>query len=97
MVPAQRHAVMAYSPIEQGRSPATCWKPSRRRHGATPAQVALAWVVSHRGVFAIPKAGTPAHVRENAAALRVKLAEDDLVELDAAFPPPPRPVPLEAR
>jgi diketogulonate reductase-like aldo/keto reductase len=57
--------------------------------------VALAWVVSHPGVCAIPEAGTPQHVRQNAAALRVELEADDVAEIDAAFPPPARPVPLE--
>jgi len=46
-------------------------------------------------VCAIPEAGTPEHVRENAGALGVVLHDDDAIELDAAFPPPPRPVPLE--
>jgi diketogulonate reductase-like aldo/keto reductase len=88
--------IMAYSPIEQGR---LVGHPVLRgiavRHKATSAQVALAWVVSHPGVCAIPEAGTPEHVRENFGALQVVLREDDVVELDAAFPPPPRPVPLE--
>jgi diketogulonate reductase-like aldo/keto reductase len=88
--------VMAYSPIEQGR---LVGHPVLRgigvRHKATSAQVALAWVIGHPGVCAIPEAGTADHVRENAGALEVILDEDDVVELDAAFPPPPRPVPLE--
>jgi diketogulonate reductase-like aldo/keto reductase len=88
--------VMAYSPIEQGR---LIGHPVLRgiavRHRATSAQVALAWVISHPGVCAIPEAGTPEHVRENVGALRVALHPDDVVELDAAFEPPPGPVPLE--
>jgi diketogulonate reductase-like aldo/keto reductase len=88
--------VMAYSPIEQGR---LVGHPVLRgigaRHRATSAQVALAWVISHPGVCAIPEAGTPEHVRVNFGALRVVLHEDDVVELDAAFPPPSQPVPLE--
>ena len=88
--------IMAYSPIEQGR---LVGHPVLRgigvRHGATSAQIALAWVVSHPGVCAIPEAGTPEHVRENFEALRIVLGEDDVVELDAAFPPPPHPIPLE--
>jgi diketogulonate reductase-like aldo/keto reductase len=88
--------IMAYSPIEQGR---LVGHPVLRRiavrHKATSARVALAWVISHAGVCAIPEAGTAEHVRENAGALNVVLREDDLLELDAAFPSPPRPVPLE--
>lgn len=88
--------VMAYSPIEQGR---LLDDPTLRavasRHGATPAQAALAWVIRNDGVVAVPKAATPAHVRENRAALEVRLTADDLEALDRAFPPPRRKQPLE--
>jgi diketogulonate reductase-like aldo/keto reductase len=88
--------LMAYSPIEQGRlRDHPVLEGIGRRHRATATQVALSWVISHRGVCAIPEAGTPRHVRENVDALRLMLREDDIAELDAAFPPPPRPVPLE--
>jgi diketogulonate reductase-like aldo/keto reductase len=88
--------IMAYSPIEQGR---LLHRPDLRRlagvHHATPAQVALAWVLRQDGIIAIPKAGTPAHVRENRAALEIQLTEPDLKLLDRAFPPPDGPRPLE--
>jgi diketogulonate reductase-like aldo/keto reductase len=88
--------LMAYSPLDQGRLAA---HPVLRgiavRHKATAAQVALAWVLAHSGVCAIAEAGTPAHVRGNALATQVVLGEDDLLKLDAAFPPPSRPIPLE--
>lgn len=87
--------VMAYSPVEQGRlldSPALA--SVARRHDATPAQVALAWVLRLPHVSAIPKAGTVAHVRENALAHELRLTADDLTELDHAFPPPDGPTPL---
>jgi diketogulonate reductase-like aldo/keto reductase len=89
-----RHAmpVMAYSPVGQGgallRAPALL--AVARRHGVTPAQVAIAWALRHPGVIAIPKAGDPAHVRDNAAAGAVRLTEADLAEIDAGFPPPRR-------
>jgi diketogulonate reductase-like aldo/keto reductase len=88
--------LMAYSPIEQGGvlgNPAL--KRIAARHHATPAQVALAWVLRREGVIAIPKAGSLEHVRENRAALAVHLDERDLAELDVAFPPPSAPMPLE--
>jgi diketogulonate reductase-like aldo/keto reductase len=88
--------VMAYSPIEQGRllrDPTLA--EVARRHGATPAQVALAWVLRRPGTIAIPRSGNPAHVRENAAADDIGLTADDLSVLDDAFPPPLRPQPLE--
>jgi len=65
------------------------------RHNATPAQVALAWLVRQSDVVAIPKASRPEHVRENRAALDIKLTDRDLQELDEAFPPPKRKIPLE--
>jgi diketogulonate reductase-like aldo/keto reductase len=46
-------------------------------------------------VFTIPKASTPAHVRENRAALDLRLSVEDYAELDRAFPPPQGPRPLE--
>ena len=88
--------VMAYSPIEQGRllgSPAL--REIARRHNATPAQIALAWLMRHDDVIAIPKAGTIAHVDENLASLDVILTKDDFAALDRAFPPPQRAQPLE--
>ncbi len=81
--------VMAYSPIEQNRILKDRALVSvARRHNATPAQVALAWVLRNPGVIAIPKAGNVAHVRENAASLSVSLTSGDLADLDAAFPRP---------
>jgi diketogulonate reductase-like aldo/keto reductase len=84
--------VMAYSPVGQGgallRHPAL--RAVAERHGATPAQVALAWTLRAPGVISIPKASDPEHVRENAAARDLQLAEADLSELDAAFRPPER-------
>ncbi len=88
--------VMAYSPIEQGRM---LGHPVLRsvadRHGATPAQVGLAWVLRQAGVIAIPRAGRSEHVRENRGALDIRLTQQDLDDLDRAFPPPTEPRPLE--
>ena len=59
------------------------------RHGAaTPAQVALAWLLRQDGMIVIPKATSPEHVRDNHGALDLKLTADDLSALDGAFPPP---------
>lgn len=89
--------VMAYSPLGQGgrmlRHPALA--AIATRHGATPAQVALAWALHHPGVCAIPKAASATHLRENAAALDLVLTPEDHAALDAAFPPPRRKQPLE--
>jgi diketogulonate reductase-like aldo/keto reductase len=88
--------VMAYSPLEQGRLlKNTTLKAVADRLSATPAQVALAWVLRQRGVMAIPKASHVDHLRENRAALRIELSPSDLAELDRAFPVPTRKSPLE--
>lgn len=84
--------VMAYSPVGQGgallRHPAL--RAVAARHGATPAQVAIAWTLRAPGVVSIPKASDPEHVRSNAAARDLRLTEADSAELDAACPPPKR-------
>jgi diketogulonate reductase-like aldo/keto reductase len=87
--------VMAYSPLEQGRILGKRGlKELASRRGVTPAQVALAWVLHQKGVVAIPKAADPRHVRENRAALDLKLSAAELAELDRAFPPPAHKQPL---
>ncbi|TCK24898.1 aldo/keto reductase [Pseudonocardia endophytica] len=53
-------------------------------HDATPAQIALAWVVTHAGVVAIPGASSVAQVESNAAAAEIRLAEDEHAALTAA-------------
>jgi aryl-alcohol dehydrogenase-like predicted oxidoreductase len=53
-------------------------------HDATPAQVALAWVVSHPGVVAIPGASSVAQLEHNAAAADLELAAEELSALNAA-------------
>jgi diketogulonate reductase-like aldo/keto reductase len=91
-----RIPIMAYSPIEQGRLLNNrALKTIAARHQATPATVALAWVLRQEGVIAIPKASSEAHVRENCAALNLRLTDQDLADLDRAFPPPQGPQPLE--
>ncbi|MGO8919118.1 MAG: aldo/keto reductase [Stellaceae bacterium] len=93
-----RVPVMAYSPIEQGRLLGKrALAAIAKRRGATPAQVALAWLLHQDGVIAIPKAARLEHVRENRGALDLALSPEDLAELDAAFPPPKRRGPLAMR
>jgi diketogulonate reductase-like aldo/keto reductase len=89
-------AVMAYSPLEPGRflrQPVLA--ENARRHGATPAAAALAWVLRQPSVIAIPKTASLEHLRENLAALNLTLSAEDLQALDAAFPAPPGKQPLE--
>ena len=82
-------AIMAYTPLGQGgllRDP-TLGEIARRRD-ATPAQVALAWLLRQEGMIVIPKAARLEHVRDNRGALDVVLTPEDLAALDRAFPPP---------
>lgn len=88
--------IMAYSPIEQG---AVLDHPTlvaiAQAYSATPAQIALAWVLRQPGVVVIPKTSRPERVVENLGALDITLTDDDLAELDRAFPPPRRRTSLE--
>jgi aldehyde reductase len=86
---------MAYSPFDEGRL-----LRDRRlvafaaRHGRTPAQVALAWLLAQDGVIPIPKSSSADRVEANAAALSQPLTPAQLAELDELFPPPRGPAPL---
>ena len=85
--------VMAYSPIEEGVLARTGTGEDAlgrvaARHDATRVQAAIAWVIAHPDVVAIPKASSKAHVRDNAAAAAIELSVEDLADLDEAFPRP---------
>jgi diketogulonate reductase-like aldo/keto reductase len=90
----ERHgiAVVGYSPFGSGRFPEADSAAGRvlaelaRAHGATPRQVALAFLVRLPGLFAIPKAARPEHTLENAAAGDLVLGAEEIDRLDRAFP-----------
>ncbi len=94
-------ALMAYSPVGHGRGllDNATLKKIAKRHDATPAQIALAWVLRAQGppppdgvavanVIAIPKASNKKHVRENAESAKIRLTKQDLQDLDDTFQPP---------
>lgn len=92
------HAIptMAYSPVEQGRLVGHAGLCSLADEiGATPAQLALAWLLARDNVIAIPKAGQVAHVRDNRAAADLTLDASVLDRLDKLLPRPKGRVPLE--
>jgi diketogulonate reductase-like aldo/keto reductase len=97
----RRIPIMAYSPLgsdaaEQKRMLGhPDLKKVAARHNVTPAHIALAWLLRHPDMVVIPKASKPQHIRENRAALDIELTDQDLKELDQAFPPPNRKIPLE--
>ena len=98
LLPWQRdHGVptMAYSPIDQGAlARATTFKAIGKRIGVSAASAALAWVLRHPDVIAIPMSSSEAHLRENFAAADISLTAEDLTQLDAEFPAPKRKRPL---
>ena len=84
-------AAMAYCPIDQGELASHAGlRAIGQRHGATAAQVALAWVLAQPGVIAIPKAVREAHLRENLASATLVLTDEDRAEIDRWFQPPRR-------
>ena len=93
----ERHVpVMAYSPLEEGRLVLHRGLVEfAKNHGMTPAQVAIGWLLARDGVIAIPKTGSRKRLEENALAMKHPLTTAQLQELDALFPPPKGPSPLE--
>ena len=90
--------IMAYSPVEQ-QAFVNNSKLSdiAAKHDATTTQIALSWLLHQDNVISIPKATNPQHVRENRAALDIKLTKEDLQELDRTFKPPSRKMSLAMR
>jgi diketogulonate reductase-like aldo/keto reductase len=94
-------AVIAYTPF--GQSPDIFESSTRQgrllheiaaSHHATPRQVALAYLLRHPNLFAIPKASSIPHVEENAGGAAVSLSAAEIARIDAAFPlGKPRPLP----
>ena len=97
----QKMPMMAYCPLAQagrlrrGLAQSSAVQQVARAHGWTEMQVLLAFAAQPEGVIAIPKAGTPAHTALNAAMLDQRLTPEDLAVLNAAFPAPTRPEPLD--
>jgi diketogulonate reductase-like aldo/keto reductase len=90
--------IMAYSPLGHHVRKllgSSSLQAVARRHGVTPAQVAIAWGLRTGSVISIPKAADAAHVRENAAACEIGLTEQDLAKIDAMHQPPRRKAALD--
>ncbi|WP_296225523.1 aldo/keto reductase [Ralstonia sp. UBA689] len=68
----------AYAPLAQGRvAEDATLQAIGRKHGATAAQVAIAWVLEQPDVIAIPKAQRRESQQANLDALRIRLDDDD--------------------
>jgi diketogulonate reductase-like aldo/keto reductase len=90
-------AVVAYSPFGHNDFPSPrshageVLQGIADAHGVSPRQIALAFLAREACMFAIPKASTPEHAADNAAAGKLVLSENDLDKLDKAFPRGPKP------
>lgn len=86
--------LMAYSPLAHGEryrsaiANSTQLREIAARHGVSVYQIMLAFLARQQNVVSIPKASSVKHVAENLASLNIRLTEQDLHQLDDAFPPP---------
>lgn len=88
-------AVMAYSPLDEGRLVRKAGLSEvARRHGTTEECVALAWTLRQPWVVSIPKASSLEHVRANYQGISLKLSGEDLADLDRDYPAPAGPTRL---
>lgn len=98
---SEKIAVVGYSPFGQGDFPAPAGNQGKvlqtiaDRHSRTPRQVALNFLTRRPGLFTIPKASNPEHVRENAGGDGWELNEEDLRLIDSVFPAPAKDAPLD--
>ena len=85
-------AVVAYSPFGHDDFPEPqsagekILKEIAAQHGASPRQVALAFLTRRPSVFVIPKASSATHAADNAGAGGVTLTDSEIATLDKAFP-----------
>lgn len=93
--------VMAYSPLAQagrlrnGLMQNTALLEVCRRQNAQPGQILLAFVMQGKDIIAIPKAGSAAHVLQNAVAAKIELTPGDIALLSQAYPAPTGKLPLD--
>jgi diketogulonate reductase-like aldo/keto reductase len=88
-------AVMAYSPLDEGRLVRRAsLSEVARRHGTSEECVALAWTLRQPWVVSIPKASSLEHVRANFEAVSLELSDGDLADLDRDYPAPTGPTRL---
>jgi len=81
--------LMAYFPLGHGKLTANPkLQEVGARHGKTPSQVALNWLLAKENVFPIPRASQAVHVRDNLGSVDWRLSEEETRELETAFPPP---------
>lgn len=85
-------AIVAYSPFGHDSFPLTNSRGGKvlgeiaEKHRASPRQVALSFLTRQKSVLAIPKASSPEHAEDNAAAGKLRLSGDEIAKIDHAFP-----------
>lgn len=88
--------LMAYSPLDEGR---LLRHPGlgkmAKQYGASPVQLALAFLLARDNVIAIPKSSSPERVAESRASAEIRLTDDQIADLDKLFPPPRSRQPLQ--
>jgi diketogulonate reductase-like aldo/keto reductase len=80
----KRHTIqiVAYQPVKRGEVlQNTTIQKIAQSHAASPAQVALAWLIA-RGALPIPKATNKAHIDDNLKSLEIKLEPSEIALLD---------------
>lgn len=84
----EKISVIAYSPLSRGAGfqsageLVTALKEIGEKHVSTPEQIALSWLVSKGNVIAIPKAASPDHMEQNAAAADIKLSKAEIERIN---------------
>lgn len=97
----QSMPMMAYSPLAQagtlrrGLTQNAAVRQIAAARGWTELQVLLAFAAQPEGVIAIPKSGNPKHTALNAAVMNERLTDEEMKLLNAAYPSPTRPEPLD--
>jgi len=87
--------ILAYSPLGQGRlcrahvnSPVL--SKIMERHGASENQLALAWIMSHRGVVPVFQTSSLNHLRGNLARTSILLSPQEINDLESLYADPPQ-------
>ena len=99
----QKHNILtiAYCPLAQagnlskGLFENKVLKGIAKSHGATVAQILLAFLLSKPMIMPIPRTRSSVRARENAQAIKIKLSEEELAALESEYPPPKRKLPLD--
>ena len=84
-------SIIAYSPLDQGRISTFNNRQKQiinrlcKKYQKTSVQIALAWLVSHKDVIAIPRTTNAAHLAENAQVMSISLLQNEIAAVDKAF------------